>query len=531
MIKVTYDELMARRKRVSIDPAVTNRIDGFSKNLKSALKSSKRVVVFADYDCDGIFAALELKKLACVLGIPDVTVYITDRYVDGYGIKPNAPSLVSPGDTVIILDMGAQEYDKIREINDRTGHTAFVIDHHEMNDDMKLYPKTNILNFFDGALKDEEPEWCTTGLMYKIFNSITQDYVVSIKVHTTVSIYAMIGTVADMVKVNTGRDDNAEIVRNGLRLISFADSTNTDDTLAYFLDILEQTKVPHLSSKSIGWKVAPIINAMSRMLNNGGQQAYDTLSKPLNIHDINAMINNNNNRKDMMKNIFNSMHYKEYIARVQNSIRNGTATSPIAIYVAPDVPRGLLGLIASRMANALSMPSVCVTKLSDGEITGSARNVKGYPNALDKAISAAVDGVQVGGHADAFGVNADDDNSFRTFAVNLANAYRDVQHTIIEPEYLDTDGMSVEKLHSLEPYGPDFPAPVVCLQGPLTDFKVFKGKWLSAKVNGIKIFGETRDGLFEGMNVTVKGPLDINVYNSKKGVIESLQVTFDSIEV
>ncbi len=530
MIKVTYDELVARRRPVSIDTAVTNRIVGFSNSLKGALKSSKNVVVFADFDCDGIFSTLELKKLAQTLGIPSITVYITDRYADGYGIKPNAPSLVSQGDTVIILDMGAQEEEKIKEINARIGSLAFVIDHHEMSDEMKRYPKTHILNFFDGTLRDEEPEWCTSGLMYKIFSSMTQDLDVPIKVYTTVAIYAMIGTVADVVKVNTGRDDNAEIVRNGLRLISFADSTNTDDTLAYLLDIAGQTNVPHLSSKSIGWKFTPIINAMSRMLNNGGQQAYDILSKPLNIHDINAMINNNSNRKDMLKNIFNSVHYKEYIARIQNSIRNGTVISPIAIYVAPDVMQGLLGLIAARMVDALSMPSICVTKLSDGTLVGSARNVKGYPNALDKAMSATVEGIRVGGHADAFGVKAESDSAFKAFAVNLANAYKGVQYTVIKPEYLDTTGMTVEKLYSLEPYGPDFPAPDVCLQGPLTDHKVFNGKWLSAKVNGIRIFGATKAGLIEGVNVTVKGPLDINVYNGKRGTIEQLQVAFDSIE-
>lgn len=530
MSTVTYEQLSASRKTINIDSTVTERINTFSNNLAAAIKHSDKIIAFADFDCDGIFSALLLENIVGQFR-KKVEVHISDRLSDGYGISKRAPYFVYEGDTVIILDMGAQEESIISAINSNTNNPAFIIDHHEMSDAMKMYPKDRILNFFDGSMKGCEPEWCTAGLVYKVFKALNPNNSDSSEL-----IYAAIGTIADVVKVNTGRDDNAEIVRNGLQRVSLACKPDpySQDALKALFVAAGLSDMRLITSKDIGWKFTPIINAMSRMVSNGGQKAFEILDvrNHATLIDVINMVNVNQQRKDLMKSIVdNNVNYKEYVAKIKNNLRNNPDTPPIAIYNSDKATKGTLGLISARLVNDIGVPSICVTKLQDGSYVGSARNVKGFPDALELATSFEVPGVKVGGHADAFGLSATNGEAMTQFAKSLAMAYKGVKRVEPEKTFIDITGMTVDKLYNLEPFGPDFERPLVQLTGRIRNIKILKNEWLSAQIEGTRIFGKAVPFVIEGAMVRAIGELGINSYTGRSGLIENLQVSYDSLEV
>lgn len=521
-----YNTLYAQRKPIEILPATTDRINLFASNLKKALLEfrSGKIVIFADYDCDGIFSALEMQSLVKIYCQNEVKVVISDRHNDGYGIRRNALDYVDNGDIVIILDMGAQEHKIISKLAVKSGRAPFIVDHHEMSDVMINYPHHACLNFYDGSMSGIEPAWCTAGLVYKIFTDITENTQIPSVLRNTVAAYAAIATIADMVPVNTGYDDNAVIIMLGLSIMSDLSYNKIDPTLEFVLTEAKVANVPHVTTRSVAFNVIPVVNAMSRIVDDGGQEAFNTLSKPKDINAVNRMFENNLKRKDLVeRHTTDSAEYQEFLAKTNRE------NTKVVIYIAKDMPPGIVGLLAAKLKNEFKVPTMCAVQLPDGSYTASCRNADGYPDALEIFSRCVIPGVHVGGHANAFGVHIDDTECLKGYCYKLRSAYENVIPTKIEENYLNTTGLSVHKLYSLEPFGVDYPNPDVNITGPLTDIKVFKGKWLSAKVNGIKVFGTVPTDLNNYNTVNIKGSLDINAYRGRFGVSEDLQVSIDTM--
>lgn len=551
---VTYEELLKMKKPPVVSEEAKERFTLFTDRLKEAVqeqinrKDDGHIVIFADYDCDGIFSALTMKEgIRQMASANDVKidVVISDRFNDGYGIRKDAKDMVQKGDTVLVLDMGSGKDDAyvLQEVMNTTKRYPFVIDHHEMSAIMtgygnqKGYPKDHLINFYDKSDKGNEPGWCTAGLSYHVFLELTKDMELPEKVNNTVRAYAAIATIADMVPVNSGRDDNATIIMDGLNVISnitvSKDKTlNINDTLAYLLYEKDMLERPHTTTKDMAFNVIPVINAMSRLVENGGQEAYNILSAPLEVDKVEMMIKNNEDRKQIVSDVVNSEDFTTYIKNVRAEQEKNPNMPPIAVYMATDVPRGIVGLVAQEMTRQLNIPSICLTTLPDGSITGSGRNVKSYPDALSIVQEAMIPGTSCGGHENAFGVNIKDFDTLTPYLSSLYQVYTGVTRKETDKVILDLDGVTIDKLYALEPFSVDFPQPTVSMEGVFDNARVLKGQWFSGEMNGFKVFGRNPAEEIEATErYQVEGSLDINFYRGagRRKATECLQVSMDEI--
>lgn len=174
--EITLDEMLARVQAIEARTAepsdATRQIKQMADKAFKAITTDKPTVVLTDYDADGICAAYQFEKLARKLN-PNIQIEVicNDRR-EAYGV----PKFVEPKpDTqYVIFDMGCNELDYIFE---KFGENTLVIDHHLINNpnDRELFNTRSTLLDLHSLNEDDSknPQYCATGLSYRIFEEIT----------------------------------------------------------------------------------------------------------------------------------------------------------------------------------------------------------------------------------------------------------------------------------------------------------------------------------------------------------------------
>lgn len=529
--KYTYEDLRSRLdNKTEATRAKVNEYDErvivpFAKTLERRVEKAQKVVGLFDFDCDGVMSALIGKQI-----IPEMEVHIGDRYVDGYGIMRDL-SFLKKGDLVICGDLGSTEATRVREIIDRTGEYPLIIDHHEVTDDMKKYPF--LLNFckYDDMPKDERPDWCTSGLFFQLAYHMCETK----EQLYLCALYNMCGTVADVVKVNNPYDTNREDIQYAFEILNNEKNLKLiDRAFSYFLYKAGIEEAPHVTTSLLNFNLNPVINALGRIgtINDygvtGGQFLFDTLDPYRDMlpsvreERINECFEVNKRRKDMEKEILESEEYQTYVKNFNKD------KEKIALVYLKDLHKGLCGRIAQCLVSELSVPAICFCG-SGTDITGSARNMKGFPNmfeAVKQAKEASNSSVTIGGHADAFGLHGsatDLKNSHLCSAIK--NVYKDIEPVEVEEKPIDLKTISVDRLLSLEPFGVDFPAPHVDEAFVIKNIKQLSGGYTAITEDDVKFFGKMENAK-KGFTIHAEGTLAINYYAGK----ETLQVSVDKHE-
>ena len=548
MSTYTYEDKLKQINIPNADAIKENELEfaRFYETLKSLEKKCKdadgKVVIVGDYDCDGICSSSILKKM-----FPDAVVCLGDRYRYGYGIPTDLP--VGENDLVICTDVGTNDIDTLMVLT-KTYHAApVIIDHHEFNmEQMKKYPY--ILNFNKIDDKQIRPDYCATGLAYKLYEvdyrALHKD---NVKEFNTVKALAAIGTIADVVSVNNPYDDNRKIILDGFEAIRGADfdKDNFDETLGYILDKCGITENPYsVTTDTIQMKVAPLFNAPSRMKEGGAQEFFEALNSPLlndrgmmiteNIDKIEAMIDLNEDRKQRKMAALKSPEYKAVL-------NNDKA---IKIYVNENLPLGLNGLVASNLSELSGKPSIVFCKKPDGTYVGSGRNGAGYPSVLECVKAANVDTLKLGGHDDAFGISVAPDKIDEVVA-KLEEYFKTVKHDKVDVPHLDYNPVkggsapiTFDEMMRLEPFGNDFPKVRIELDTVLSSMDVklqdIKRQDNPDEYKKFQLGGITFTTFSVGDQLTemdaldvpvhIDGELNINTYGDRK----SFQVIFDACE-
>lgn len=529
---MNYDELKASIKTVNPKKIAENEdiFSDYYADMKKIYQLSAvnggKVHIFSDYDADGICSALILKKI-----FPNAEVHINDRYKNGYSIADDIK--VGKFDLIITSDIGSasKDFDTIVNYSKVTGVGAFIIDHHEIEEEiMTEYPR--LLNF--KSEKENRPDYCATGLAYKLYEQyyLAED-LDDIKELNTVKALACIGTVGDMVNVNNEFDDNREIIKDGFEIINNVDydengNLNIDEGIAY---LLSDKVSDFVTSHEIAFNVVPILNAGSRVLENenGGQFVFDTLAmspdNPEMYSRIDRMVEINDVRKADCKDIYQSEEFKKAIQTTDN----------VCIFISDRIKKGYTGLVAGELVKKTGKPSICLADCTHS-FEGSGRNAEGYPSILDKCkVNEAIsnDKYKIGGHKDAMGMTIPADR-IDYFTKQVVSNYKDVVKETVEKDFFTGD-MNLEQYRSLEPYGTGFPRPFVektiTVQnknemGTLTNDK---GQRVMAKVVSDKITYTTfadGDKFNKGDTIKVRGEICDNTYNGKT----TLQVTISELE-
>lgn len=515
--KVTYNELLKRKENVTpeTDKFVhesDERIKEFSKMLDEEYAKTDKVLIVGDYDCDGICSSYILKKM-----YPKAEVVIGDRFIDGYGIPKDIP--LEKGTLVIFTDMGSSDRERIDEVAIKTGIKPFIIDHHEIQGDFRDYRLLNFTPNSSDKFKEFAPTYCSTGLAYKMVEQ--GDCSLDEKSENTIKALAGIGTVADVVPVNNPYDDNRYIILQGFDAIQNAETEKMDEGLAYLLRQTKMSDCLYMTTEKMQFNLIPIFNASGRLEVHGGQHVFDALISN-DKEGINHMIDVNEKRKEIKKGILESDTYK-------NFIKNFDKDANIAVFTMP-MPQGITGIIASQIVDALKKPAIVLTENAEGNLVGSGRNQKGFPDMYALCEQVKDTTIKMGGHSGALGLSLVKDN-LDIFKDRLTDVYKDVSGKT-ELEVLDVKELTVSKLMKLEPFGEDFPKPVAQTSLIVTSknnisFSRPRPEMQSTNIDDIKWKTFDKGESFDvGEEVTFTGQIGVNEWRKSA----NLEITITDVE-
>lgn len=425
------------------DPFKLKNMDKLVKRIRQAMSKKEKVLIFGDYDVDGVSATAILVKYFMSKDFY-VDYYLPNRYIDGYGLTVDTVKMIkerfSP-DLIITVDCGiscAKEVDFARTL----GIEIAVTDHHDIPE---VIPSGIVVN---AKLDGQEYPFkylCGTGLAFKIVQALE-----GLSVAKEYLGIASIATIADIVPL---QDENRAIVKIGM--------SDFDNNLPLGVKMLfEQNKLPmDASSTDIAFRLAPKINAAGRM-------GDASVSLNLYIKTDRILLENTIEKLEEMnveRQALCSKVYDDAISRLENiNISNYNAI----VFSSPNWDSGILGIVSAKLANEFNRPTVLFSEV-DGLLKGSARSVADID--IYSAISSQKEVLETfGGHKMAAGLTIKKSN-FTNFLTNL-NTYLSQNYSpkdFVLPKNYDRelelsqiDLKLVDDLEILEPCGCENPKPV-----------------------------------------------------------------------
>ena len=409
-----------------------------SERIKRAIDYGESIVIYGDYDCDGVCATSILYLFLSSLGV-EVNFYIPHRKKEGYGINREALEEIAEKyapDLIITVDCGISSHDDILYAMDDLGLEFIVTDHHEAPEvippcivvDPKVKYKDNTFNELCGAgiaLRLCEALGGTKALMY----------------YLDIACLATIGDIVPLVS------DNRIIVNYGLELINARCRMNIK-LLLESAGIAPESKV---TSTDIAFKIVPRINAIGRL--SDPIKAVNLLIDSdyfYTKHLVEIATNYNTERQQFTDDLVeDALVLLEDYDLVNNRI--------IVLY-SDKWEAGVLGIACSKLVGIFNRP--CILLTYDGELyKGSCRSIEGI-NIYSCLEASKAFLNSYGGHKMACGVSVKKEN-MDAFIFAINEYARKFSNEVFLPhiEYdlerniNDIKLENIEQLNMLEPFG------------------------------------------------------------------------------
>ena len=455
--------------------------------LTKAVKEKLPVVVYRDYDVDGISAGAIAVEALRNLGVP-TQHYANDREIDGFGICKNGIDQILHlwPDTRIILtvDNGITGNEAISYAASR-GLEVIVTDHHIPGPEI---PKDAVAVIDLKREGESYPfyELCGAGVIFKVmldlYRALNKDPSV---VLNELDIVAL-ATVADVVPLV---GENRALVHEGMKLIESAQRP-------FFRSMAKVYNVQDVSAHyTIAFQYAPALNSLSRMGEDTGMAVEALLSQDTNYTDVQAAgfkIVNEERKKTT----------KEQLELAESMIDDSDLPPAIILY-SSSFTEGIVGILAGHLKTKYNRPCIVLSHSPNGSLKGSGRSIDAVP--LKEVLDQLSDTLLAyGGHAKAAGLSLSEDSLevFRkkfcaiTEKLTEGKDLRPVQEiAAVLNEHTLTEQL-VRDLRILEPYGEGFPEPVFGLIDDVTNVR-----YMGTKEQHVKMTSEDARVAVIGWNI------------------------------
>ena len=454
------------------DPFLFKDMEKAVGRVWEAVEKGEPICIYGDYDADAVTANAVLRQTFNFLGA-EVTSYIPDRFTEGYGVNIEALEKIRDGGAKVIItvDCGTNSTDAA-DFCRGNNIDLIITDHHELIGDMpKAYALVNPKN-----PNDHYPysEITGVGVAFKLACGIlhaadlhadplrgsTRGSVRSnvkgqmLKVNPDWSKWLLdlvaIGTVADCHSL---LGENRILVKYGLKVLQ---KTKWLGLKAIIQSSGLDFKQRPPDTYTLGFIIAPRLNAAGRL--EHANIALDVLLET-DIHraaeKAKSLEEINRRRQEMTERVLSEARERAILLKERK----------ILAIMAEGWPKGVVGLVAGRLAEEFNKPAIILEK-SEELSTGSARTA-GEFNILEAIKFASVHLVKFGGHKQAAGLSLKPEN-FAGFYQQLliyadANMPQEQAVRVLELEAeLDESQLSIvncQLLQQLEPFGVDNPKP------------------------------------------------------------------------
>ncbi len=422
------------------DPFLLKDMDAVVKRIRRAIDNKEKVLIFGDYDVDGVSATAIMVKYFNQQGI-DAMHFMPNRYIDGYGLSCDAIDKIKSAqnpDLIITVDCGISCHDEV-EYAKSLGIEVIVTDHHDIPD---VLPDCLTLN---AKLQNQDypfHEICGTGMAFKVVQALEGlDYACQFLP------IAAIATIADIVPL---LDENRAMVTLGLKQMRSAPRG--------IVKLLEKLGISHPQATDISYKLAPKLNASGRLGDADKSFELYMCEDDARINElIDIILDFNAKRQDLC-----SVVYDECKEKLERELQPENRC--ICLY-SDKWDSGILGIVAAKLCEEYYRPTFLFSNV-DGILTGSGRSIDGVN--IHSCLKQTQDILEsFGGHTMAAGLKIKVEN-FDKFKQNMENILaKDFDASLFVPQKkfdmdLDLNKVTkefVKQLDVLEPIGSDNPRP------------------------------------------------------------------------
>ncbi|KGM96277.1 single-stranded-DNA-specific exonuclease RecJ [Clostridium botulinum] len=365
-----------------------------------AIDEGKKIVVYGDYDADGVTSTAILYKGLLELDA-NVEYYIPDREAEGYGMCSNRIKILKEQGTDIILtcDNGISAVEEVK-LAKELGMQVVITDHHELpfkdeqsereyiipNADAIINPKRNDCEYPFKML-------CGAGIAFKFIQALYINVGIDDKKAYKFIELAGIGTICDVVDLV---GENRIIAKNSLKMIS----NTTNLGLKCLIDVLGINN-KEVKSYNIGFMIGPCINATGRL---------DTAAL-----SVELLITNDEERAKELASILNDLNktrqemtmrnVEEIIDVVENS---SFKEDKVLVIYKEDIHESIAGIVAGKVREKFNVPTIILTKGKEMP-KGSGRSIEEY-NLFEELLKCKDLLDKFGGHPMAAGLSIKEEN-------------------------------------------------------------------------------------------------------------------------
>ena len=495
------------------DPFLLTDMQKACERIWQAIDNGETIVVFGDYDVDGVTATALLYQHLKGMGAT-VKCMLPSREGDGYGLSRNAiQSIRDKGYQLIVtVDNGISAVEEA-EFAAELGMDLIITDHH-------LPPETlpKAVAVVDPRRLDDTSPFkglCGAGVAFKLCAAL--DGCPPEEMLDYCGDLAAVGTVADVMPLV---GENRTLVKAGLRQLQQTDRPGLEA-------LLEEVGLAGrpITAENISYAIAPRINAAGRMDSAVTALQLVLCEDPDRAEELAHKLNEINvKRQETELEIFKA-------AQVLLEQQPERLEDRVMLLWGRDWHPGVIGIVASRLVERTGRPVIVVTVDEHGECKGSGRSVPGFN--LHACIGSCADLlIRYGGHAMAAGLSVREENlpELRRRLNEWAARECPVLHTApLEcdlPIHLDRVTVdSVRRIDALAPFGAENPTPVFLLQSAVVDgvYPVSEGRHsrLRLRQGNASVyavwFGMPPEQLPYTMGDVVDAALNLSVYESARG--------------
>ncbi len=501
------------------DPFLMPDMDKAIDRICLAIKNNEKIIIYGDYDADGITSTTILKRFFKDRGI-NIDTYIPNRLDEGYGLNKEAIKNIAKNGykLIITVDCGITAIEEV-ELAKELGVDVVITDHHETIENLP-----NAVAVVDCKRKDSKypfSQLAGCGVAFKLIQAYSQKMNINENESLKYLDIVCIGTISDIVPLV---DENRVIAKLGLMLVKQTKNLG-------LREILKVTGFKKLDSYAISFGISPRINACGRMGHQEIALQLFLTDDPIEARNLASKIEEYNRiRQETEKKI-----YEEAKVLAEKESNN-----PCIILGKENWHHGVIGIVSSKITENYYKPSILLC--FEGESAkGSGRSINGF-DLHEAAIKCSEHLKNFGGHSMAIGLSLDikDFNDFK----NQFNKYASSKITEeLAPEILidevvtekDLTIQAIKELSLLEPFGEANAQPVVMMR----DLKIVSIRTLSEGKH-LKLTLKSDNNLLDviGFNlgsfadefqiedkIDVVGNLEINSFNN----IDKIQINLKDL--
>lgn len=504
------------------NPFLMPDMDKAVNRIIKAIGNNEKIMIYGDYDADGITSITVLKKFLTERNM-QVDSYIPNRLDEGYGLNKEAiEGIYHEGYRLMItVDCGISGISEIEYANS-LGMETIITDHHEPAEEL---PKAYAV--IDAKRKDNEypfNQLAGVGVVFKFIQALSMKLGLEEKEYLKYLDLVCVGTISDIVPLV---DENRVIAKLGLKLIEVTKNIG-------LRTLLDTIGFKTIDSSTISFGVAPRINACGRM---GHQQDALNLFLCEDADEAKKIANRLN-----MFNQERQAKEKEIFEQALQKIEKEEKNKACIILGNENWHHGIIGIVSSKVTEMYFKPSILVC-FENGNGKGSGRSIPGFD--LHEALMKCSDLIEkFGGHAMAVGVTIKQENfekfknEFEEYAQNCNIS--DIIPIINIDEEISLKDINIEDVKSLkllEPFGEANKTPLFLFRNlKINSIRALsEGKHLKLTLKDDKYIidaigfnmGNLSGEYLLDDKVDVVGTLDINNFNG----YENMQITIKDIKL